>query len=275
MSDAVKKLPVLPTGKPHISFSELSTWLQCPYRHKLLYVDGVGTFDGNEHTFFGTHVHFGCEMFIKNREMQLDVVLDRINDTWNERSFSDKDRWISQARGILEDVPPWMDNAFPGWEPIAAELMLYESLAHLNHPDVSWKGLVDAAIRHKNGRGAEIVRIMDWKTTAWGWHRDKLRDFTTNAQAAAYKIFWSRKFNVAMSDIRTNFVLLKREGRPGQRCQLIEVSVGQKTEERVNSSIDKMLRAVKSGHAQKNKLSCKFCEFNASQHCEGVGNRLK
>ena len=34
-----------PTGKPHISFSEIKQWKECPYRHKLAYVDKIETFE--------------------------------------------------------------------------------------------------------------------------------------------------------------------------------------------------------------------------------------
>ena len=29
------------TGKPHVSFSEIKVWKECPYRHKLTYVDKI------------------------------------------------------------------------------------------------------------------------------------------------------------------------------------------------------------------------------------------
>lgn len=268
------RLPVLPTGKPHISFSELATWLDCPYKHKLTYIDKLSPFDGNEHTHFGSHVHHGCEMFLKNGTVPIDEVVEKISNTWSELGYPDKDKWIEQARGILGEVPDWMDKTFIDWEPVEAEALLYENLDHLGHPDAHWKGYVDAVIKHKDKRGKEIVRIMDWKTTSWGWRQQKLREFKTNAQAAAYKIFWSRKFDIDMKDIRANFVLLKREGKQGARCQLVEVSVGPKTQQKVDAAIDKMLRAVKAQHWPKNKLSCRYCDFNATEHCEGVGNHL-
>ena len=34
-----------PTGKQHISFSEIKIWKECPYRHKLLYIDKVGEYE--------------------------------------------------------------------------------------------------------------------------------------------------------------------------------------------------------------------------------------
>ena len=271
LNDDKVHLEMLPTGKPHISFSELATWLDCPFKHQLAYVQKLSVFDGNEHTFFGNHVHEGCEDFINTGVMPVEKVLTMISDTWDKNLYKDKDSWVMQAKEICEELPGWMNKTFIEWEPLAAEALLYESLDHLGHPGNMWKGLVDATIKHKTKSGKSVIRILDWKTTGWGWRTAKLREFKTNAQAAAYKIFWSRKFDVEMNDIRAAFVLLKRTAKPGAKCQLIEVSVGPKMEQKVNSSIDKMLRAVKTGHAPKNRLSCQYCDFKGTDHCPGSG----
>ena len=44
-----------------ISFSELKNWKECPYRHKLIYIDKLPNFEGNEFTAFGTAIHAVCE----------------------------------------------------------------------------------------------------------------------------------------------------------------------------------------------------------------------
>ena len=33
----------------HISYSELKIWAQCPYKHKLMYIDKIKGFIGNEY----------------------------------------------------------------------------------------------------------------------------------------------------------------------------------------------------------------------------------
>jgi hypothetical protein len=40
-----------------ISFSELKNWKECPYRHKLIHIDKLPYFEGNEFTAFGTAIH--------------------------------------------------------------------------------------------------------------------------------------------------------------------------------------------------------------------------
>ena len=51
-----------------ISFSELKNWKECPYRHKLIYVDNIPHFEGNEYTAFGTAIHTVCEKTIPGEE---------------------------------------------------------------------------------------------------------------------------------------------------------------------------------------------------------------
>ena len=47
--------------RSHISFSELKLWNECPFKHKLVYIDEVKKFLGNEYTAFGTAIHEVCE----------------------------------------------------------------------------------------------------------------------------------------------------------------------------------------------------------------------
>ena len=43
--------------KQHISFSELKTWAECPFKHKVIYIDKQKGFTGNEFTAFGSSIH--------------------------------------------------------------------------------------------------------------------------------------------------------------------------------------------------------------------------
>ena len=41
----------------HISYSELKTWAECPWKHKLMYVDKIETYENNPYAEFGTVIH--------------------------------------------------------------------------------------------------------------------------------------------------------------------------------------------------------------------------
>ena len=56
---------------PHISFSELVTWNECPHKHKLMYLERIRKFKGNEFTAFGTSIHDVCEKHLGANEYNL------------------------------------------------------------------------------------------------------------------------------------------------------------------------------------------------------------
>ena len=48
-----------------ISFSEFKIWNECAFKHKLVYIDGLKSFQGNEYTAFGTAMHHVCELYVQ------------------------------------------------------------------------------------------------------------------------------------------------------------------------------------------------------------------
>jgi len=255
---------IFPTRKGHVSFSEVKNWSECPWRHKLLYIEKKGTFEGNVHTFFGTAVHESCESFIKTKKMKPEIAVNMIRKEWKENGFDDVESWCESAERILSEVPSFLDETFPGWEPYDAEEQLFESID--NH-DLKFKGFIDAILKVPGKNGKFLYWILDWKTTSWGWSPFKKRDFIVSSQPRLYKVFWSKKHNIPESQVRTGFVLLKRSAKDGKRCELVTVSVGPKSRTKSLKIVDNMIKSVKKGVFLKNRLSCKYCEFKDTSDC--------
>ena len=55
----------------HISFSELKNWNFCPFYHKLIHIDKLKGFEGNEYTAFGSAIHKACEVGVINEDADL------------------------------------------------------------------------------------------------------------------------------------------------------------------------------------------------------------
>jgi hypothetical protein len=53
----------------HISFSAFKIWNECPHKHKLVYIDRLQGFEGNEYTAFGTALHSVCENKLLNESL--------------------------------------------------------------------------------------------------------------------------------------------------------------------------------------------------------------
>jgi hypothetical protein len=256
-----------PTGKPHISFSEMKHWHECGWRHKLIYIDKVFIDKPSPNLDFGTAVHAECEDYLKTRNINFERLEKTIRNAWAEKNFEHVDKWVKEGIQILEEVPAFLDETFPEWSCISAEHELYEEILG---QDIKFKGFVDGMIKAKNKSGQWRLWIIDWKTSGpRGWSSDKRRDPLIQAQIVLYKNFCSQKFEIDPKEIKCGFVVLKRGSKLGKSCELIEVSAGPKTMEKSDKYVTSMITGVKSGKTIKNRSSCKFCDFKGTKHCPG------
>jgi hypothetical protein len=165
---------------------------------------------------------------------------------------------------IADDVPAFMDAEFPGWQFVSAESKLYEPIGETG---VAFKGFIDGVIIAAGKRGEPLTWIIDWKTSNRGWFRDKREDFTTKMQLILYKNYWSKREEEKLKDVRCAFVILKKNAKAGEHCELFPVSVGEVTVKRSLQQIGNMVSSVKRGMSIKNKNNCKWCDFKETVHC--------
>jgi hypothetical protein len=263
---------VLPTGKPHISYSEIRCWAECSWRHKLQHVDHIDKDEPGIHLDFGTAIHSACESFLKTRVMDKKLFLKELHELWSEHAKVLPDVFTTEAfkqfakegLSILPDIPGWFDKQFPGWELIDAEHFLYEPLE--GHPH-AFKGYIDCVISAPGPRNRPLIWLLDWKTCSWGWSQWKKGDELVKAQLVLYKNFWSTKTGTDPKDVRCGFVLLKRTAKPGNHCELVTMSVGDVTTGRSLKIVNNMVFSIKQGRAVKNRESCTFCNYKGTPHC--------
>lgn len=265
---------LLPTKKPHVSFSEIREWTECPFRHKLKYVEAIDAFVPSPVLDFGTAVHSACEHYLKTRQVDLSIVKKALDEAWEKnkdvKGFDapEKEKLLEVAAVIMSELPTWLEKTFPGWEFMEAEELLYEQVDPSS--EVKFKGLIDGVlvvpikVRNKEKR---IIWIIDWKTSAWGWSPDKRANFMTQSQIILYKHFWAKKHGVDPKDIRCGFVILKKSAKAGAHCELIPVSVGPVTSARSLKIMNNAITGIKKGLALKNRNSCKYCDFHQTTWC--------
>tara|TARA_B100001059_G_C17815473_1_gene574942 strand:+ start:968 stop:1801 length:834 start_codon:yes stop_codon:yes gene_type:complete len=272
--------------KEHVSFSEMKQWKECSWRHKLLYIDKLSTFEESPHLHYGTIIHDACEHFLKTRELKIDEAKAKIKKAWDENGFDSDDfiqlqsqksklqgwnykhskleDWLKWTDASLNSLKEFLDDTFPDWELVSAEDPLYESIDNI---PTKFKGYIDCIIKipYKNDYKYWII---DWKTSnGRGWSIEKQRDFLTQSQIILYKHFWGTKNKIDMKKIQCGFVLLKKVKRQGKSCQLIKVSSGPKSIEKANKIIRSMIKNVSKNIYLKNRMSCKFCIFKDTDHC--------
>lgn len=273
--------------KEHVSYSELKTWKDCSWRHKLQYIDKIQTFEESPHLHYGTIVHDACEHYLKTRKLKINDIEEKITQAWDECGFDSEDfvvlqtnkaklagwtykhetvdKWIKWAKTAITALPAFLEENFPNWEYVSAEEELYEEI---NEMSTKFKGYIDCIIRVPTKNEKYKYWIIDWKTaSARGWSTEKKRDFLMQAQVILYKHFWGTKNQIEMKDISCGFVLLKKVTKIEKACQLIKVSAGPVMLERSQKIIRDMTKTLDRGIFLKNKNSCRFCEFKNTEHC--------
>ena len=305
---------LLPTGKSHVSYSEISDWMDCSYRHRLKHIEKINMGKPSIHTEYGQVIHDVLENYILGKHQLNEETIASATEAFQKLcgelkekhniNVSDKDikDFSASIPEIVNSVPAFMDETFPGWTGFAAEHALYESVA--GQTNKWFKGFIDTVIRiPKNSRkskkvtpsdeGATVMRlselvkqvkpgeekqefgdgyefwIIDWKTTSWGWDAMKKRDFQKQLQLVFYKHYFCRLLGLRLDQVKCGFVLLKRTPRKSDnsRCELVPVSVGPKTETKALEVLNNMINQVSSGRAIKNRNSCRFCDYNGTEHC--------
>lgn len=263
----VKLQETFPTGKQHVSFSEISCWMECSKKHEIKYIKHVDMFVPTPYVKFGSIVHSTCEKFLKTHEMDISSGIKELQDEWKLMNFSELDMWIESLENIVNEFPGFMDKTFPGWELVAAEEQLFEPIS--GH-DISFKGYVDSVIKTTQKNGNPIYWIIDYKTCGWGWPAAKKRSFEVQLQLMLYKNYWSKKHGVDKKDIRCAFALMKRNKKVQERIDLVTISVGDKSLEKALSIVSKMVTSVKRRIFVMNRDVCNRCEFFMTEHCSSV-----
>ena len=275
--------------KSHISFSELKQWRECSWRHKLIYIDKLQTFEESPHLHYGTILHDACELYLNEKVIDLGGVENKIKLVWDEYGFDSEDfiklqslrselqgwkyrhnkvsDWISWAKSGLLQMPKFLDENFENWELVGAEEELYEEINR--EIPTKFKGFIDCIIKVPQKSGNYKYWIIDWKTASGrGWSLEKKQDFNMQMQLILYKRFWGNKNNIEMKKILCGFILLKKTKNSEKSMQLIRVASGEKSLEKSNKSINNMLNSLSKKFYLKNKTSCKFCEFSNTEHCK-------
>ncbi len=253
-----------------ISYSEFKTWTECPYRHKLVYVDKLPYFSGNEYTAFGSAIHKACEKKIPNNEIDAYSVfnssfveelkiLKEQNHTFNKKLALDM---AQQAKLICNNILSAVLQHFPNFKVVSIEEELLENINEFDSYGRKFKGFIDLVIKTPDDK----YHIIDWKTCSWGWNSKKKADKIVNYQLTMYKHFFSKKHNINPKDIETYFALLKRTAKK-DNVEIFRVTSGEKKTNNCLSMLEKSVINMEKGIAIKNRLSCKYCKFYKTENC--------
>ena len=253
-----------------ISYSEFKNWTECPYRHKLIYIDKLPYFSGNEYTAFGTAIHKACEEKIPNKEVDAHSVfqhsfLQELKILKEQNHKFDNNlvtEMRHQAKAICDNILPSVLEQFGNFQVVSIEEPLLEEITDFESFGRKFKGFIDLVIKTPDNK----YHIIDWKTCSWGWNSKKKADKVVNYQLTMYKHFFAKKHNIDPKNIETYFALLKRTAKK-DNVEIFRVTSGDKKTNNCLSVLEKSVINIEKGIKIKNRLSCKYCKFYKTENC--------
>lgn len=253
--------------KQKISYSELKTWSECSYKHKLIYIDKIDHFLANQYLAFGTAIHKACEEGVKDSAINLSEVFEKSFLKEIEKIGDVKDslvaEFLEQGKQLCPEILPALKKQFPEFELISVEEALYEDIDEFNSDNIKFKGFIDLVIKTPDDK----YHVIDWKTCSWGWDMKKKTDKMMAYQLSFYKNYFAKKHNIDLKNIETYFILLKRTAKKN-RVEVLRVSNANR---RIKNSIALLERAITNINNErviKNKLACSRCHLY-KVHCNG------
>jgi len=250
---------------PHISFSALKDWNTCAWYHKLTRIDKIRGFTGNAFTAFGNAIHDVCEKKLLKEEIEeeeyflkrFEHFLGTLDEEPDQKLVSDM---RSQGKAILPEIEDALEDYFGEYEVLGSEIPLDEPI--VGEDDFIFKGYIDGVVATPDGK----VHIFDWKTCSWGWDAKRRSAPMTTYQLTLYKYFFAQKMEIDPKDIETHFALLKRTSKK-DKVEFFRVTSGPRKTENATKLLKKALYNIKNKRYIKNRMSCRFCDFNKTEHC--------
>ncbi len=250
---------------PHISFSALKDWNTCAWYHKLTRIDKIRGFTGNAFTAFGNAIHDVCEKKLLKEEIEEeDYFLKRFEHFLGTLDEEPDQKLVSdmriQGKAILPEIEDALEDYFGEYEVLGSEIPLDEPIE--GEDDFIFKGYIDGVIATPDGK----VHIFDWKTCSWGWDAKRRSAPMTTYQLTLYKYFFAQKMEIDPKNIETHFALLKRTSKK-DKVEFFRVTSGPRKTENATKLLKKALYNIKNKRYIKNRMSCRFCDFNKTEHC--------
>lgn len=278
--------PLKPTFS--ISFSEYSTFQQCPHKWFLNYVLKIPG-DTNEELLFGSSIHDTIETLLIDKILSkmagnMTVVESVFKDNLKQQIMSITDlvtlkkmqegwvapTFIKQANGLFKELN--IMNRFKEYTVEDVEIKLDGMpIIELEDATLVYKGFIDLVLKHKEtGR----YLIIDWKTSRKKWDiKAKEADDNFYTQLKLYRHFYSLKKGIPLDMIDLAFYNLPRE-EPASQLMYRKEFTNEEISDFIESFADKCTKLYNFNHFQLDKMKittkknfCFRCPYNNIAMC--------
>tara|TARA_B100000482_G_scaffold8417_1_gene6380 strand:+ start:1526 stop:2377 length:852 start_codon:yes stop_codon:yes gene_type:complete len=248
--------------KKSISYSQFALWEQCPYSWKLTYVDKAIPFTDNIYTMFGTAMHEVLQEYLRVMYSESIVEADKLllNEELEDRmkkifmeirqknggeEFCTKNDMLEFYNDGLKIIDYFKKKRNQYFSKRGYELAGIETPLSYDLPNnLRFRGFIDLVIKDTV---RNRIKIIDIKTSTWGWNKYQKADKNKTDQLLLYKQFYSKEFDVPMDRIDVEYFIVKRKlyentDFPQKRIQTFIPANGKPSINKVNRRLEAFMK---------------------------------
>lgn len=293
--------PTVP--KKSISYSQFSTYLKCPHKWKLDYIEGRRVYEDSIQTLFGTSFHNTLQNYLKvmyevgvTAADQIDLT-DYLQQQMIE-NYQASIQKMGQHFSTAEQLQEFLQDGVAILKYIRSHRRVFFS--HKQHKllgielplkvninqNIGFNGFIDLVILDER---IDKIKIWDIKTSTRGWNKRQKKDLTKTAQLVLYKDFYAKQFGVDPDKIDVEYFIVRRKINHDaefvpKRVQTFAPPHGKVTRNKVSKllhqfidtafTLDGEYNTSVNYPAIQNSL-CAYCPYNTSELCDRRNRKLK
>ena len=258
----------------YISFSAFKLYNECPFSYKLKYIDKIIKSDANIFTAFGKAIHESIqekllkeqinekEFFVNCYREELKEISKEIYNTYDKDFVLETKQ---QGENLVSLFKPFLDKRFKNYKVVSIEEEILQKIERLESlKDKYFYGFVDLIIQDLE---TNKYYIFDLKTSNIGWIKREKSEKLRLYQLIFYKYFWSKKHNIDLENIETEFVILKRTVKKDY-IEFFRVTSGNKRIENALILLANTCILINKKVFPKDLFSCPKCYYK--KYCKKI-----
>ena len=275
-----------------VSYTQLSLWLECPHKWKLMYIDKLKQ-PPNIHLAFGSAMHESLQEYFElmyNKSIKQADAFD-IHEDFQQRfmkMYKDYKEQIGENFSTKKEIMEFVNDGLNIIDFFLQRRQMYFSKRgtrllgiempiltppHKEHPNIMLYGKLDLVFYDED---LQKVTIWDIKTSTRGWGKWDKENKIKMAQMVLYKKYFAEQYNVPVNSIDCKYFIVKRKvpkdpkyPAMASRIQTYEPSSGKVTMNRVSKYLHEFIDdcfkddtyQMKDYTKNPSDKNCRWCPF--------------